>query len=348
MKKTGELALELKLLQPHQLQEALMIQKESMTKDRLGEILLKLKFISDQQHQKLLYEINLQKRKREICFEWISRYTGQPAHLFGKHLVFTVYYDHLRVATEMYDVKYYNEKQNFAMPALKLTDDISLICVRSGSPQIAMALDMFSAIDPECIIFLGECGAIKRHLMVGDLILPSSAIRADETSHDYAKKSLPAMPAYNIQDCLARHIIQTDCDYSTGVVYTTNRRLWEFDMSLCQEILKQRILAVDMETATFFTVALANNISVGAVLLVSFLPLLDLNKQKKEKTDITRHVKDQLYIAVSAAKDIVQRPEHLKCDDYNRYTLNQNLGNQILEENIVVSKAETIFTQQAP
>ena len=60
----------------------------------------------------------------------------------------------------------------------------------------------------------------------------------------------------------------------TGVVYTTNRRVWEFDERFKKYLKKTRAMAIDMETATIFTVGFANKIPTGALLLVSDQPMI--------------------------------------------------------------------------
>jgi len=48
-------------------------------------------------------------------------------------------------------------------------------------------------------------------------------------------------------------------DYWTGTVYTTNRRVWNM-ITFKEYLLKIRAYAIDMETATIFTVGFYNKI----------------------------------------------------------------------------------------
>jgi AMP nucleosidase len=71
------------------------------------------------------------------------------------------------------------------------------------------------------------------------------------------------------------HILRNEGqDYWTGVVLTTNRRVWEFDTRFKKYLRKTRAMAIDMETATLFTVGFANQIPTGALLLVSDQPMI--------------------------------------------------------------------------
>lgn len=61
--------------------------------------------------------------------------------------------------------------------------------------------------------------------------------------------------------------------YNHGIIHTTNYRLWEFDEGFREELLAERARAIDMECATLFAVAFSLRLKVGALLLISDLPL---------------------------------------------------------------------------
>jgi AMP nucleosidase len=77
-----------------------------------------------------------------------------------------------------------------------------------------------------------------------------------------------------MQKVVSTTIREHDKDYWTGVVYTTNRRVWEHDDKFKDYLRKTRCMAIDMETATLFIVGFANKIPAGALLLVSDQPMI--------------------------------------------------------------------------
>src|SRR5690606_3952540 len=93
---------------------------------------------------------------------------------------------------------------------------------------------------------------------------------------------VPALPAFNIQRAASRVLRNTGHDYWTGVVYTTNRRVWEYDDKFKKYLQKTRAIAIDMETATLFTVGFANKIPIGALLLVSDQPMISAGVKTSE------------------------------------------------------------------
>ncbi len=129
---------------------------------------------------------------------------------------------------------------------------ITIINFGMGSPNAATMMDLLSAIEPEAVLFLGKCGGLKKRNSIGDLILPIGAIRGEGTSNDYFPPEVPAMPSFALQKAVSTTIRDNNINYWTGTVYTTNRRVWEYDNKFKKYLKKIRAYAIDMETATLF------------------------------------------------------------------------------------------------
>jgi AMP nucleosidase len=176
-----------------------------------------------------------------------------------------------------------------------------------GSANAATIMDLLSSIKPKAVLFLGKCGGLKRKNEVGDYILPIAAIRGDGTSNDYFPTEVPAMPAFNLQKAISTTIRDLGKDYWTGTVYTTNRRVWEHDEKFKQYLRKIRAMAIDMETATIFTVGFANKIPTGALLLVTDQPMVPegVKTSESDKKVNTRFVNDQVKIGIESLKQLI-------------------------------------------
>ena len=175
-------------------------------------------------------------------------------------------------------------------------DGITMINMGMGSANAATVMDLLSAIGPKAVLFLGKCGGLKRKNMIGDLVLPIAAIRGEGTSNDYLLPEVPALPAFSLQRAISTIIRDLACDYWTGTVYTTNRRVWEHDDEFKAYLRKTRSMAIDMETATIFAAGFANSIPTGALLLVSDQPMVpegvktEASDRRVTDTFIERHV----------------------------------------------------------
>ena len=221
------------------------------------------------------------KTKDEIVSNWLPRYTETPLDAFGKYILLTNFISYVDqfARTENAEIRGLARPMQTATSA----DGITIVNFGMGSPNAATVCDLLSAVHPRAILLLGKCGGLKHKLQVGDFILPIAAIRAEGTSDSYYPREVPALPSFQLQKAVSHTIVANDQDYYTGTIYTTNRRVWEHDEEFKSYLRRTRCIGIDMETATLFIAAFANQIPHGALLLVSDLPLTE----EGIKTDIS-------------------------------------------------------------
>jgi len=250
------------------------------------------------------------KEKKDIVNDWLPRYTGTPLHEFGKFILLTNFINYLHIFAERFGVEVKGVDK--AMQTCTF-NNITIINFGMGSPMAATVCDLLSAIQPKAVLFLGKCGALKK-AKVGDLILPIAAIRGEGTSDDYMPSEVPALPSFRLQRAVSSMIKKHELDYWTGTVYTTNRRVWEHDDEFKQYLRQIRALAIDMETATIFVVAFANNIPHGALLLVSDSPMTPegVKTAESDKAVTTNYVGRHLTIGIDALREIEFSGESVK------------------------------------
>jgi AMP nucleosidase len=186
-------------------------------------------------------------------------------------------------------------------------DGISIINFGMGSANAATVMDLLSAIKPKACLFLGKCGGLKKKNEIGDLILPIAAIRGEGTSNDYLPAEVPALPAFALQKAISTTIRDMEHDYWTGTVYTTNRRVWEYDEPFKDYLRKLRCMAIDMETATIFITAFANKIPAGALLLVSDQPMIPegVKTAESDKHVTQNFASTHLEIGIASLKQLI-------------------------------------------
>ena len=234
------------------------------------------------------------KTKKDIVDNWLPRYTGKTLEEFGEYIILTNFQLYVEMFAKRFNVSVDGDDKN--MPSATF-DDMTIINFGMGSPNAATVMDLLSAIAPKAVLFLGKCGGLKKKNKLGDFILPIAAIRSEGTSNDYLPAEVPALPEFNLQRAVSTAIRENQKDYWTGVVYTTNRRVWEFDERFKKYLKKTRAMAIDMETATIFTVGFANKIPTGALLLVSDQPMIstgiktDASDRKVTSEFVEMHIK---------------------------------------------------------
>ncbi len=251
------------------------------------------------------------KPKEDIINNWLPRYTGNSLDNFGDFILLTNFRNYLHLFSEWNNVPIVDPNAN--MPCVTI-DGITMINFGMGSPNAAIVMDLLAAIKPKAVLFLGKCGVMKEKNKLGDLILPIAAIRGDGTSNDYLPPEVPALPAFSLQRAVSTTIRDFGLDYWTGTVYTTNRRVWEHDEEFMRYLIKIRCMAVDMETATIFTVGFANNISTGALLLASDKPLIEsgVKTAESDKRVTELFVENHIKIGVDALKLIRRNGSSVK------------------------------------
>ncbi len=251
------------------------------------------------------------KTKEEIVNNWLPRYTGTPLREFGKYILLVNFEDYLRKFSEWYNAPICGLDK--PMPNVT-AEGITLINFGMGSPNAATVMDLLSAIKPRACLLLGKCGGLKKKNNLGDLILPIAAIRGEGTSNDYFPPEVPALPAFNLQKAVSTTIRNYERDYWTGTVYTTNRRIWEYDEKFKSYLRLIRVMAVDMETATLFTTGFHNKIPTGALLLVSDQPMIPSGvKTAKSDRKVTQDFLEMhLRIGIDSLKQIINNGETVK------------------------------------
>lgn len=241
----------------------------------------------------------MNRTKEDIVRNWLPRYTHRALEDFGDYILLTNFNNYVELFAKMYDVEVIGRDANMISAT---ANGITIINFGMGSPNAALIMDMLTAISPKAVLFLGKCGGLRDKNKIGDFVLPIAAIRGEGTSNDYLPPEIPALPAFALQRTTSSAIRDFQHDYWTGTVYTTNRRVWEYDLRFCDYLRSTRAQAVDMETATLFTVGFHNGIPTGALLLISDMPLQPdgIKTAERDKLTTATFVEDHLRIGIKS------------------------------------------------
>lgn len=148
---------------------------------------------------------------------------------------------------------------------------IGLLSSKFGASAIAMTVDVLALAGVRGIIGIGFCGGLKKDLKSGEFIIPEGAVRDEGASEAYVPKCYPAVADAEVVSTLQKAAIEANKNVELGVVWSTDGILRETDEKI--QYWKERyVLAVDMETSSFLTVARALGIKAGNILVVSDNP----------------------------------------------------------------------------
>ena len=250
--------------------------------------------------------------KKTIARDWLTRYTGMPLGKFGEYVLLTNFRDYMHRFADRFNCEIHG--LDLPMQAATNSEGLTIVNFGIGSPNAATIMDLLTACDPKGVLFLGKCGGLKDSTEIGHFILPIGAVRGEGTSDDYLPPLVPALPSFKLHKFVSEILVQHGLEYRTGVVHTTNRRVWEHDERFKEKLREYSTIAIDMETATIFAVGHSNHIARGALLLVSDKPMSpDGIKTSKSDAAVTRDWSGiHLDIGIESLTEIGEKGETIK------------------------------------
>ena len=252
------------------------------------------------------------KKNIDITRDWLPRYTGTSIDDVGDYILLTNFSTYVTKFAERFDC----EVRGVGGPMQTATNNqgLSIINFGIGSANAATIMDLLTARNPKGVLFLGKCGGLKQTADIGRFILPIAAIRGEGTSDDYLPPEVPALPSFKLHKFVSNTLLDYGQDYRTGVIYTTNRRVWEWDNTFRERLIALSAIGIDMETATLFIVGHSNKIARGALLLVSDMPLMPegIKTQEMDKKVTAKYVDMHLEMGIKAMTDIGKNGEEIK------------------------------------
>jgi DeoD family purine-nucleoside phosphorylase len=141
---------------------------------------------------------------------------------------------------------------------------LSIQSTGMGGPSAAIVVSELVELGAQRLLRVGTCGGIDPQLGLGQLIVVSEAIADDGTSRalgEYDPLARVAAPG------VLTEALQSDGDQQNAVVVSTDL-FYDADDRIAGWV-DAGAQAVDMETATIFTLATRRGIEAGCVLLVS-------------------------------------------------------------------------------
>lgn len=221
----------------------------------------------------------------QIAKDTLERYSGSPSDEFQPFILLTNFPAYVKYFSESRDIPV-SEGSMFKV-SHSPSEKITILDFKIGSPAAALVTDLIAHLPIKGVLLLGMCGGLRKHYTVGDYFVPVASIRAEGTSDFYFPPVVPSMANFMMQKSVFNILETEKLTHHIGITWTTNKRFWEFNEHFKDQLRICRPQSIEMECATLFTASYYYKLPLGALLLISDLPMVpDGIKTKKSSTAV--------------------------------------------------------------
>ncbi len=252
-------------------------------------------------------------REEQFAHDTLERYSGCPVADFRSNLILTNFPRYVDYFAKSRGVPVI-EGSMFKV-AHSPQEDVSILDFKIGSPAAALVVDLCSFMPIKASVLLGMCGGLRRRYVPGDYLVPVASIRGEGTSDFYFPPDVPALANFLMQKAVTEVLEKHRSVYHIGITFTTNTRFWEFNEEFKNRLKASKAQAIEMECATLFTASYKRKFTLGALLLISDLPLNNdgIKTKKSSESIFEKHMADHVEKGVEILQVArVMQSQHVK------------------------------------
>lgn len=257
-------------------------------------------------------------QEEQFAKETLERYSGSDVDQFQPNLLLTNFPKYVDYFAQSRGVKVIDG--SVFKVAHSPEEEISILDFKIGSPAAALVVDLCSFLPFKSSLVLGMCGGLRRRYRVGEYLVPVASIRGEGTSDFYFPPEVPALANFLMQKAATDVLEEQKAIYHIGITYTTNMRFWEFNEEFKNKLKMTKAQAIEMECATLFAASYKRKFTLGALLLISDLPLnADGVKTKKSAASVyDLHMADHVEKGIAILKKAKDMQIHHVKGAYHR------------------------------
>lgn len=242
--------------------------------------------------------------EEQIARDTLERYSGSSIKDFQPYLLLTNFPRYVTYFAESRDIPII-EGSMFKV-AHSVEEKISIIDFKIGSPAAALVIDLIAHLPIKASLLLGMCGGLRRHYKIGDYLVPVASIRAEGTSDFYFPSDVPALANFMVQKNVVDTLQEMGTPHHIGITYTMNKRFWEFSSEFKERLKATRPQGIEMECATLFMASYFYKFPLGALLLISDLPLAPegIKTKKSSENVFSTHTPTHVETGVKILKNL--------------------------------------------
>jgi AMP nucleosidase len=240
--------------------------------------------------------------EEQFAKDTLERYSGSKCTDFCSNLIITNFPRYVDYFAKSRNIKII-EGSMFKVAHCP-EEDVSILDFKIGSPAAALVVDLCSFMPFKAAILLGMCGGLRRRYQVGDYLVPVASIRGEGTSDFYFPQEVPALANFLMQKAVTDVMEKQQASYHIGITFTTNMRFWEFNEEFKTRLKATKAQAIEMECATLFAASYKRKFTLGALLLISDLPLNNSGIKTKKSSEAVyeKYTKDHVEKGIEVLK----------------------------------------------
>lgn len=192
-------------------------------------------------------------------------------------------------------------------------ETVSVTSTGIGGPSAAIAMEELVKCGADTFLRIGTCGGIALEVMGGDVVIATSAVRAEGTSREYAPIEYPATANWQIVNACIAAADQLSLRSHVGVVQCKDSFYGQHDpaiMPVSYDLLNKweaykrlGVLASEMESAALFVVASHLGVRCGSAFSV-------VGNQEREtlgmENPINHDTEAAIILGIAALRNLIQ------------------------------------------
>lgn len=141
-----------------------------------------------------------------------------------------------------------------------------------GCPALAIAVEELILVGAKNFIRIGTCGALQKHVRLGDIIIATAAVRGDGTSREYFPLEYPAVADFHLLEAMLAAAEENKVKPHVGIIrahdtFYAESILAKGDyLKLDQPWIESGVLSTENESSTLFTLATVRKCRGGTIL----------------------------------------------------------------------------------
>lgn len=246
--------------------------------------------------------------QKQFALETLERYSGSSIDSFQPWILLTNFPRYVDYFSSHYSCEIIEGSMFKVAHSKKL--GITILDFKIGSPAAALVMDLCAFLPCYGMLLLGMCGGLREDYKVGEYFVPVGAIRGDATSDFYFPPEVPAMANFTVQKEVSAYLQKNKMTHHIGITHTTNKRFWEFNPEFRKRLKETRPQVVEMECATLFAASYCHRLPLGALLLISDLPIKPAGYKTKRSSEMvfSKHMPEHIESGVNILKKLNKVP----------------------------------------